>query len=85
MIFLLITSTIGVMTLFGQPYVVTKGGPRNATLTPLLHIYNIGIGSTGGARDRRCPGPQLRPDRRDARRRLHPVPAGHASPGGVEP
>ncbi len=50
MIFLLITSTIGVMTMFGQPYIVTGGGPRNATLTPLLHIYNIGLGSTGGAR-----------------------------------
>jgi lactose/L-arabinose transport system permease protein len=50
MIFLLITSTIQVMTLFSQPYVVTKGGPANHTLTPLLHIYNIGIGSTGGAR-----------------------------------
>jgi ABC-type sugar transport system permease subunit len=50
MIFLLITSTIQVMTLFSQPYVVTKGGPSNHTLTPLLHIYNIGIGSTGGAR-----------------------------------
>ena len=50
MFFLLITSTIGVMTLFGQPYVVTQGGPRNATLTPLLHIYTIGIGRTGGAR-----------------------------------
>lgn len=50
MFFLLITSTIGVMTLFGQPYVVTEGGPRSATLTPLLHIYNIGIGRTGGAR-----------------------------------
>lgn len=50
MIFLLITSTIGVMTMFGQPYVVTSGGPRNETLTPLLHIYNIGLGSTGGAR-----------------------------------
>jgi ABC-type sugar transport system permease subunit len=50
MFFLLITSTIGVMTLFGQPYVVTQGGPRNATLTPLLEIYNIGIGRTGGAR-----------------------------------
>jgi len=50
MIFLLITSTIGVMTLFSQPYVITKGGPSNATLTPLMHIYNIGLGSTGATR-----------------------------------
>lgn len=50
MIFLLITSTIAVMTLFSQPYVVTAGGPANHTLTPLLHIYDIGVGSRGGAR-----------------------------------
>ena len=39
----LITSTINVTTLFSQPYVVTRGGPSNETLTPLLHIYNIGF------------------------------------------
>jgi ABC-type sugar transport system permease subunit len=50
MFFLLITTTIQTMTLFSQPYVITKGGPANETLTPLLHIYNIGMGSTGGAR-----------------------------------
>jgi ABC-type sugar transport system permease subunit len=50
MIFLLITSTIQVMTMFSQAYVVTRGGPANHTLTPLLHIYNIGVGSTGAAR-----------------------------------
>jgi lactose/L-arabinose transport system permease protein len=50
MLFLLITTTIQTMTIFSQPYVITKGGPSNETLTPLLQIYNIGIGSTGGAR-----------------------------------
>ncbi len=50
MVFLLITSTISVMTMFSQPYIVTEGGPSNETLTPLLHIYRIGIGSTGAAR-----------------------------------
>lgn len=50
MVFLLITSTIGVMTMFSQPYIVTEGGPANQTLTPLLHIYRIGIGSAGAAR-----------------------------------
>lgn len=50
MTFLLITTTIGVMTLFSQPYIITGGGPSNATLTPLLHIYGIGVGSTGAAR-----------------------------------
>jgi ABC-type sugar transport system permease subunit len=49
-VFLLITSTIMVMTLFSQPYIVTEGGPSNQTLTPLLHIYRIGVGSTGAAR-----------------------------------
>jgi len=49
-IFLLITSTITTMTLFSQPYIVTEGGPSNATLTPLLHIYRIGVGSQGAAR-----------------------------------
>jgi len=50
MVFLLITSTIGVATLFSQPYIVTNGGPANQTLSPLLHIYNIGVGSAGAAR-----------------------------------
>lgn len=50
MLFLLVTSTIGAMTMFSQPYIVTQGGPSNETLTPLLHIYRIGVGSTGGAR-----------------------------------
>ena len=44
------TTTIMVMTLFSQPYIVTKGGPSNQTLTPLLHIYRIGVGSQGAAR-----------------------------------
>jgi lactose/L-arabinose transport system permease protein len=49
-VFLLITTTIMVMTLFSQPYIVTEGGPSNQTLTPLLHIYRIGVGSQGAAR-----------------------------------
>ena len=48
MVFLLITSTIGVMTMFGQPYVLTGGGPSHNTLTPILHIYNLGFGGAGG-------------------------------------
>jgi ABC-type sugar transport system permease subunit len=47
MVFLLITSTISVMTMFSQPYVITKGGPSYSTLTPLLHIYNLGFGAGG--------------------------------------
>lgn len=48
MIFLLITSTIGMFRMFGQPYVLTNGGPANSTLTPLLHIFNLGIGGRIG-------------------------------------
>lgn len=50
MVFLLITTTIHVMTMFSQPYIITEGGPSNETLTPLLHIYRIGVGSAGAAR-----------------------------------
>lgn len=49
-VFMLITSSIGVMNIFSQVYVVTQGGPSNETLTPLLHIYRIGVGGAGGAR-----------------------------------
>jgi ABC-type sugar transport system permease subunit len=49
-VFLVIASTIATATLFGQPYVVTRGGPSNETLTPLLYVYNTGIGATGAAR-----------------------------------
>jgi ABC-type sugar transport system permease subunit len=48
--FLLIATTIQAMTLFSQPYLITQGGPSNQTLTPLLEIYTIGVGGTGGAR-----------------------------------
>ncbi|HEX2910869.1 MAG TPA: sugar ABC transporter permease [Chloroflexia bacterium] len=48
MTFILITSTIAIISLFGQPYVLTKGGPSNSTLTPLLQIYNIGFGGRIG-------------------------------------
>lgn len=49
-VFLVISSTLATATLFSQPYVVTRGGPANETLTPLLHVYNTGIGATGAAR-----------------------------------
>ncbi|MCC6703408.1 MAG: sugar ABC transporter permease [Thermomicrobiales bacterium] len=50
MIFMLITSSIGVMNIFSQVYIVTQGGPANETMTPLMYIYRVGIGSAGGAR-----------------------------------
>jgi ABC-type sugar transport system permease subunit len=48
LVFLLITSTIATMTMFTQPYVLTDGGPRNNTLTPLLYIYRLGFGGRIG-------------------------------------
>ena len=48
LVFLLITSTIATMIMFAQPYVLTDGGPRNNTLTPLLYIYRVGFGGRIG-------------------------------------
>jgi lactose/L-arabinose transport system permease protein len=48
LVFLLITTTIATMTMFTQPYVLTDGGPRNNTLTPLLYIYRLGFGGRIG-------------------------------------
>ncbi|MDB5080636.1 MAG: sugar transporter permease [Chloroflexi bacterium] len=46
--FVLITTTIAIISMFSQPYVLTKGGPSNSTLTPLLEIYNISFGGRIG-------------------------------------
>jgi cellobiose transport system permease protein len=45
MIFLLITTTIGAMRLFSEPYALYQGGrgPDDNALTPALHIYRIGF------------------------------------------
>lgn len=48
MTYLLITSTLGVMAMFSQPYVLTGGGPSNSTLTPMLYVYNITFGGRIG-------------------------------------
>jgi ABC-type sugar transport system permease subunit len=47
MIFLLITSTIGVMRLFNEPYSLFQGerGPDQNALTPAMYIYSVGFGS----------------------------------------
>ncbi len=37
--FVLVTSTIGALQAFNQVYVMTNGGPANATRVILLHIY----------------------------------------------
>lgn len=42
-LFCLITSTIGTLQLFDEPYILTEGGPDNATLTPILYLYQVGF------------------------------------------
>ena len=44
--FLMIMATIGLMNMFNQPYMLTQGGPRNATETLMLRLYNLGIGGS---------------------------------------
>jgi ABC-type sugar transport system permease subunit len=39
-LFTLITSTIGSFGLFAEVNTLTRGGPANATITPLIRIYN---------------------------------------------
>ena len=42
--FLTVMATIGLLSMFNQPYMLTKGGPRGETETLMLRLYNIGIG-----------------------------------------
>lgn len=44
-LFCMITSTIGSFGLFAEVSTLTRGGPVNATLTPLIRIYGIAFGS----------------------------------------
>lgn len=39
--FITITSTIGALQLFDENYILTAGGPANATLTPVLLLYKV--------------------------------------------
>ena len=45
MVFLLISTTIGVMRMFSEPYTLYQGGrgPNDNALTPALQIYRIGF------------------------------------------
>lgn len=43
LIFVTITSTIGSLQLFDENYILTGGGPANATLTPVLLMYKTGF------------------------------------------
>ena len=42
-IFTSITSTIGALQLFDENFILTEGGPNNATLTPVLYLYKVGF------------------------------------------
>ena len=44
-LFSLVTSTIGSFGLFAEVTTLTGGGPVNATITPLIRIYNVAFGS----------------------------------------
>lgn len=41
--FCTITSTIGTLQLFDENYTLTKGGPDNATLSPVVYLYKVGF------------------------------------------
>lgn len=41
--FSLVLGLIGSLQMFTQAYVMTRGGPNNATLTYVMHIYNKGF------------------------------------------
>lgn len=43
LLFTAVLSTIGTLQLFDEPYIITNGGPNNATLTVILYLYNNGF------------------------------------------
>jgi lactose/L-arabinose transport system permease protein len=43
LIFTTITSTIGALQLFDENWILTEGGPNDATLTPVLYLYKVGF------------------------------------------
>ncbi|KGX93970.1 lactose ABC transporter permease [Pontibacillus halophilus JSM 076056 = DSM 19796] len=42
-LFTFVLSTIGTLQLFDEPYILTDGGPNNATLTVTLYLYQNGF------------------------------------------
>jgi len=40
LLFVVVSSTIGTFQIFSEPYVITGGGPSNATITIVQYIYN---------------------------------------------
>jgi lactose/L-arabinose transport system permease protein len=45
LLFCAILSTIGTLQLFTEPYLLTNGGPANATETPVMYIYHFAFQS----------------------------------------
>jgi lactose/L-arabinose transport system permease protein len=43
LLFTTVTSSIGTLQLFDEAFVLTGGGPSNATLTPVLYLYKVGF------------------------------------------
>ncbi|MFI7007802.1 carbohydrate ABC transporter permease [Streptomyces sp. NPDC050145] len=43
LLFCVVTSTIGTLQLFDENYVLTRGGPDDATLTPVVYLYKVGF------------------------------------------
>lgn len=45
LLFCILLSTIGTVSLFDEPFILFNagGGPRDATLTPVLYLYNTGF------------------------------------------
>ncbi|MET3920968.1 sugar ABC transporter permease [Arthrobacter sp. UYEF20] len=42
-LFSTVTSTIGALQLFDENFILTGGGPSDATLTPVLYLYKVGF------------------------------------------
>lgn len=45
LLFCIVLGTIGTMQLFTEPYILTGGGPNNATLTTFYYLYDTAFGS----------------------------------------
>jgi len=41
--FVFVMTTIGSLQFFGEPYIMTKGGPLNKTLSIVMYMYNQGF------------------------------------------
>ncbi|HLH73880.1 MAG TPA: sugar ABC transporter permease [Chloroflexota bacterium] len=46
MLFVTVIGTIGVLNMFNEPFILTQGGPGNATLTLTLRLYQLAFQTT---------------------------------------